>query len=339
MSLLRRINCAEATDRAAFFVLGALDAGEAIEVRDHLETCPNPHPEFKEFGGVVPYLAEALEPIEPSPQLKHRVIEAVEGDVRVRRRDENAAERLVASFGAGTQTRPAAPAASGAPGTQWAPAGATPEQAAARAPVEWPAAEPIAATPGGLAAAPATPAAEPAQPAEQAPAIAPALAAERRRARSPALPLGLAAVVIIGVLAGWNLILLGSATDARDRAELLRDAMVASQDPDARVARLTGTGAASEAGGFVAMPADGEGFLVVHGLEPAPADKTYQAWFISGDQPRSAGLLRVGDDGLAIVEGLRPGGSVDAVGITLEKAGGSQAPTLPVLVQGVMQDN
>jgi anti-sigma-K factor RskA len=89
----------------------------------------------------------------------------------------------------------------------------------------------------------------------------------------------------------------------------------------------------------VAMPADGDGFLVIHGLEPLPADQTYQAWFISGDQPRSAGLLRVGDDGLAIAEGLRPGGSVDAIGVTLEKAGGSASPTLPVLVQGVMQDD
>jgi hypothetical protein len=330
MSLLRRINCAEATDRTAFFVLGALDAGEAIEVRDHLETCPNEHPEFKEFGGVVPYLAEALEPLEPSPVLKHRVIEAVEGDVRVRRRDENAAERLVASFGAGTQARPAAP------GGPQAPTGAP-----APTPVEWPAAEPTAGAPTGAAAAVVAPpaAAEVPSPAPTAPAVEPTAVTERRRSRIPALALGLAAVVIIGVLAGWNLMLLGSAADARHRAEVMRDAMIASQDPDARVAQLSGTGAASGAGGFVAMPADGDGYLVIHGLEPPPADQTYQAWFITGDQPRSAGLLRVGDDGLAIVEGLRPGGSVDAIGVTLEKAGGSASPTLPVLVQGVMQDN
>ena len=324
MSLLRRINCAEATDRAAFFVLGALDAGEAIEVRDHLETCPNEHPEFKEFGGVVPYLAEALEPLEPSPELRRRVIEAVEGDVRVRRRDENAAERLVASFGAGTQARPAAP------GTR-VPAAPAP------APVEWPAAEPTAAptAAGGPPAATLPgPSPVPAQPAAE-----PTAVTERRRARVPAWALGLAAVVVIGLLAGWNLMLMGSAADARHRAEVLRDAMVAGQDPDARVAQLSGTGSASEAGGFVAMPADDDGYLVIHGLEPPPADQTYQAWFISGDQPRSAGLLRVGDDGLAIIEGLRPSGSVDAIGITLEKAGGSSSPTLPVLVQGVMQDN
>lgn len=336
MSLLRRINCAEATDRAAFFVLGGLDAGEAIEVRDHLETCPNEHREFKEFGGVVPYLAEALEPLEPSPELRRRVIEAVEGDVRVRRRDENAAERLVASFGAGPQARPAAPGApSVAPGAPPVAAGApTP------VPVEWPAAEPTA-----VPTAVGAPMAEPTAAVAPGPSPAPAAAAEstpvaeRRRARVPALALGLAAVVVIGLLAGWNLMLLSSAADARHRAEVLRDAMVASQDPDARVAQLSGTGSASGAGGFVAMPPDGDGFLVIHGLESPPADQTYQAWFISGDQPRSAGLLRVGDDGLAIVEGLRPGASVDAIGITLEKAGGSSSPTLPVLVQGVMQDN
>jgi hypothetical protein len=331
VSLLRRINCAEATDRAAFFVLGGLDAGEAIEVRDHLETCPNEHPEFKEFGGVVPYLAEALEPLEPSPELRRRVIEAVEGDVRVRRRDEHAAERLVASFGAGTQARPAAP-------------GAPVPAAPAPGPVEWPAAEPTVAptagapTPTAAGVTPAAAAPGP-SPVPARPAAEPTPLTERRRARVPAWALGLAAVVVIGLLAGWNLMLMGSAADARHRAEVLRDAMVASQDPTAKVAQLSGTGPASEAGGFVAMPADGDGFLVVHGLQPPPADQTYQAWFISGDQPRSAGLLRVGDDGLAIVEGLRPGGSVDAIGITLEKAGGSSSPTLPVLVQGVMQDN
>lgn len=74
----RSLSCDEARDRAAGFVLGALEPAEERAVREHLATCPEPHPEFAELGGVVPYLAESLldEPVEPPASLRGRVLAA-----------------------------------------------------------------------------------------------------------------------------------------------------------------------------------------------------------------------------------------------------------------------
>ncbi len=63
-------------DLAAGFVLGALAPEEEAAVRDHLASCPEPHPEIEELGGVVPYLAESLEPVEPPTSLRARILAA-----------------------------------------------------------------------------------------------------------------------------------------------------------------------------------------------------------------------------------------------------------------------
>lgn len=63
-------------DLAAGFVLGALTPEEAAAVRDHLATCAEPHPEVEELGGVVPYLADAVEPVEPPAALRDRILAA-----------------------------------------------------------------------------------------------------------------------------------------------------------------------------------------------------------------------------------------------------------------------
>jgi len=63
-------------DLAAGFVLGALAPEEEAAVRDHLASCPEPHPEVEELGGVVPYLAESLEPVEPPASLRARILAA-----------------------------------------------------------------------------------------------------------------------------------------------------------------------------------------------------------------------------------------------------------------------
>jgi Anti-sigma-K factor rskA, C-terminal/Putative zinc-finger len=313
MSMLRRINCAEATDRASFFVLGALDAREAIEVRDHLETCSQPHTEFRDAGGVVPYLAAALEPAEPSADLRRRLLEAVDGDLRARRRDDTAAERLVASFEAPS-----------------VPATPPPPPVVAPAPPA-PAPQPVAAPAAVTAARPAP------RPATAKPAVLEPVAAPSRGRRRWLLPLAVAAAVaLIAALGAWNMVLQQNAAQAQQRAALLRDAIVASQAPDSLVARLDGTDTAPNASGFVAMPSDGPGYLVVEGLNPAPPGRTYEAWFIQGDEQRPAGLLEVAPDGLAVLSGLAPDGPVEAVGVTLERTGGADEPSDPLLLQGTM---
>jgi hypothetical protein len=99
---------------AAAYVLGALEPAEEAAVREHLRTCLEPHDEFAELGGVVPYLAElpGLELVEPPASLRDRIMAAAAADL---------AERT----GATAATAPAAPGA---------PIGSSPRVAAPVAP-------------------------------------------------------------------------------------------------------------------------------------------------------------------------------------------------------------
>ena len=72
----RRLTHDEAVELAAPYVLGALEPDDEAAVREHLRTCPESHAEFEELGSVVPALAEAVEPAEPSPALKSRILAA-----------------------------------------------------------------------------------------------------------------------------------------------------------------------------------------------------------------------------------------------------------------------
>lgn len=71
---------------AAAYVLGALEPAEEAAVREHLRTCPEPHDEFAELGGVVPYLAElpGLELVEPPASLRDRIMAAAAADLAER---------------------------------------------------------------------------------------------------------------------------------------------------------------------------------------------------------------------------------------------------------------
>jgi hypothetical protein len=103
---------------------------------------------------------------------------------------------------------------------------------------------------------------------------------------------------------------------------------------------LVGEGAQVKAlaageGGLLVAPGGGRAALVVCGLSRAPAGKTYEAWVIEGNTPRPAGLFR-GGGGCAppvLLERAVPTGAI--VAVTLERAGGVQAPTSPILVRSV----
>ena len=70
------MTCDAARDLAPGFVLGALGLDEALAVRAHLATCEQSHAEFAELGGVVPYLANSLDPVEPPAGLRSRLLAA-----------------------------------------------------------------------------------------------------------------------------------------------------------------------------------------------------------------------------------------------------------------------
>ncbi len=76
------LDCVAVRDLAPLFVTGALEVAEAGAVREHLAICDDPHPELLELGAAVTALLETVEPAEPPPSLKRRLLSAAEADLR-----------------------------------------------------------------------------------------------------------------------------------------------------------------------------------------------------------------------------------------------------------------
>jgi hypothetical protein len=138
------LSCEQVRDMAEGFVLGALDPIQTHDVRDHLATCAEPHPEMDELGGAVPYLAESVEPVEPPIELKGRILAAIDAELRAGRRADAAADRLISSLGAGSVRRAAVVEAATDGPPQPSPITSIPapidlaaERARRRSPVRW----------------------------------------------------------------------------------------------------------------------------------------------------------------------------------------------------------
>lgn len=111
------MTCDQARDYAPAFVLGALERDDEAAVRQHLATCPGPHPEFLELGEVVPALAESVELVEPPPSLRGRIMAAAAADLAER---QNAPSPLVPSALVGRVSTRSARPTGGRPRFAWA---------------------------------------------------------------------------------------------------------------------------------------------------------------------------------------------------------------------------
>ena len=294
------LSCDEVRDLAAGFVLGALDPATMHDVRDHLATCPEPHPEIAELGGVVPYLAESVEPAEPPAELRGRIMAAIEAEVRASERTDAAADRLVASF-AEPVAAPVLPLAEAAPAG--VPASAT-----------VPTVAPSAGTPAPIS-----------------------LDAERARRRSPVRWLtAIAAVLVIVVLGAWNIVLNQQLSSAQAQQAATEQVLAIAQQPGGQAAILT-PGTSGGPTGLAAVATDGSFALSVHGLAPTSGSQVYEAWVIaSSGTPTPVGSFEVGSDGLGRLTTTNvPTGSSLTVGLTREPASGATTPTLPMVVSGV----
>jgi hypothetical protein len=92
------IRCERVRELAPGFVLGALDAADMAAVHEHLIGCRDPHPELRELGGVLPYLATLLEPVEPPARLRAAVIAAAQADLAAHPRSAEVAGSRVATI-------------------------------------------------------------------------------------------------------------------------------------------------------------------------------------------------------------------------------------------------
>ena len=150
-----------------------------------------------------------------------------------------------------------------------------------------------------------------------------------RHRLAPVLGAAAALAAVVALAVGlWGTRLSNDLDDTR--AELERSQIVAAvlADPAAETVAL-------QAGeGRLVVGADGRAVLVVDGLEPAPPGKTYEVWIVPGGNignASPAGLF-AGSEGLEIVgvEGSVSAG--DLVAVTVEPAGGADAPSSEPIV-------
>jgi anti-sigma-K factor RskA len=106
--------------------------------------------------------------------------------------------------------------------------------------------------------------------------------------------------------------------------------------PDARVTSLAGLPAAPQAHARVVWnPGGREAVLLVSGLTPAPAGKTYEVWVIS-KSPVPAGVFQVDAEGRAVfrLPMVDDMAHVKTFAVTLEITGGVSTPSGPMVLAG-----
>ena len=148
----------------------------------------------------------------------------------------------------------------------------------------------------------------------------------KRRRSTPTLAAvaAVAAVVALGI-GLWAADLSSQLDDSRAALERERAAAAIVADPGSRIVDF------AAGNGRLVVDQDGRAALVLTALGPAPADKTYQAWIIEDDNPIPAGTFP-GEDGLdvVLVDGDVAEGEI--VAVTVEPAGGVDAPTQAPIV-------
>jgi anti-sigma-K factor RskA len=83
----------------------------------------------------------------------------------------------------------------------------------------------------------------------------------------------------------------------------------------------------------------GKLLLTASNLAPLPAGKTYELWILmpDGKKPIPAGTFAPDSSGNAamILADVPTGLAVQGFGVTIEKAGGAQTPTMPIVLSGL----
>lgn len=140
-----------------------------------------------------------------------------------------------------------------------------------------------------------------------------------------ALAACLAAAASLGGVAVWqNQVARDAqqeADSAHQRNELLARVLSA---PDAKT--VSTEFAARARGTVVVSPSENRAVFLSSGLERPPDGKVYQLWFADGGTMRSAGLMDPDATGDAVLL-AGPVDGASGMGVTVEPAGGSAAPT------------
>lgn len=141
----------------------------------------------------------------------------------------------------------------------------------------------------------------------------------RRAFRAVSAVAAVAAVAALGI-GIWASTLASELDDLRGRMGNERQAVAVLSDPQSRTIPVSG------ANGRLVVSRTGQAALVLSGLDRAPAGKVYEIWVIEAGSPRPAGLF-AGADTRTVLPLTRPVPEGAVVAVTLEPAGGVEAPT------------
>jgi anti-sigma-K factor RskA len=72
------MNCASVDELAAAYALSAVPDDEERAISEHLATCEQPHAEARELVGIASALPAGLDPVEPSPALRSRLMSTID---------------------------------------------------------------------------------------------------------------------------------------------------------------------------------------------------------------------------------------------------------------------
>ena len=158
---------------------------------------------------------------------------------------------------------------------------------------------------------------------------------DRQRTSPTTWILRIAAVLVIGSLVGWNL-LLRTQLDAAEQYQ--RDVAtvvdLASQNGSlTAVLRPDGEPGPS---GIAAVSPDGQLAMAMHDLAPTTGGTVYEAWVVGADGvPVPLGSFTVGTGGTGAFQGSGvPADPGIVLGLTHEPGPGATTPTLPMVLSG-----
>ncbi len=167
------------------------------------------------------------------------------------------------------------------------------------------------------------------------PTVAERAERDQRQTSPTTWVLRIAAVLVIGSLVGWNL-LLRTQLDAAEQYQ--RDVAtvvdLASQSGSlTAVLRPDGEPGPS---GIAAVGADGQLAMAMHDLAPTTGGTVYEAWVVGADGvPVALGSFTVGSGGTGAFQGAGlPADPGIVLGLTHEPGPGATTPTLPMVLSG-----
>ncbi len=144
-----------------------------------------------------------------------------------------------------------------------------------------------------------------------------------------------AAMAVVVLLVVSNAYWMAQVKEIEERAAVQATAVVVLAE--APTVRLQGDAVAPEArGALYYRPESRIAVLHVYELPRLPEGKVYQLWLIRDGERESGGLFEVDEEGegTLLVVAPRPMKEYEAIGVTVEPAGGSPGPTSPRVIGG-----